>query len=118
MIEWSEQHLMIRDVVRKFIEAEIVPNLEELEHGDMPPYDILRKMFSTFGMDEMARARFKHQLERKKAEERGEKIEEKKKGVDEGDDTSRADSAAIWVIMFLRWNTVRSASRASASSAG
>ena len=36
MIEWSEQHLMIRDAVRRFIEAEIVPNVEELEHGDMP----------------------------------------------------------------------------------
>jgi len=24
MIEWSEQHLMIRDAVRKFVEAEIV----------------------------------------------------------------------------------------------
>ena len=56
MIEWSEQHLMIRDAVRKFVEAEIKPNLEELEHGDLPPYDILRKMLQTFGMDEMARA--------------------------------------------------------------
>ena len=44
MIEWSEQHLMIRDVVRRFVEAEIVPHVEELEHGDMPPYDILRKL--------------------------------------------------------------------------
>ena len=58
MIEWSEQHLMIRDAVRKFVEAEIAPHVEELEHGDMPPYDILRKMISTFGMDEMARTRF------------------------------------------------------------
>ena len=47
MIEWSEQQLMIRDAVRKFIAAEIVPNLEQLEHGDLPPYDILRKMLST-----------------------------------------------------------------------
>jgi len=41
MIEWSEQHQMIRDAVRKFIEAEIVPIVEELEHGDTPPYDAL-----------------------------------------------------------------------------
>ncbi len=58
MIEWTEQHQMIRDVVRRFVEAEIVPHVEALEHGDMPPYDILRKLYSTFGMDEMARARF------------------------------------------------------------
>ena len=69
MIEWSEQHQMIREVLRRFVEAEIVPNLEELEHGDMPPYDILRKMISTFGMDEMARTRFRKQIEREKAGE-------------------------------------------------
>src|SRR5256885_5113427 len=57
MIEWSEAHLAIRGMVRKFIEAEIVPNLKELEHGDMPPYDVLRKMFAAFGMRDMAEMR-------------------------------------------------------------
>jgi len=69
MIEWSEQHLMIRDAARRFIEAEVVPNVEELEHGDMPPYDILRKLIRTFGMDELARARFAKQIEREKSGE-------------------------------------------------
>ena len=55
MFEWSEEQLMIRDAVRQFVEAEIAPKREELEHGDLPPYDILRKLFSTFGMDVMAR---------------------------------------------------------------
>jgi hypothetical protein len=64
MIEWSESHLMIRDAVRKFVEAEVKPRLEELEHGGTPPYDVLRKLYSTFGMDELARQRFRHQLER------------------------------------------------------
>src|SRR5256714_1714033 len=67
MIEWSEQQLMIRDAVRKFIAAEIVPNLEELEHGDLPPYDILRKMLSTFGIDEVNRQRFRRMIERHEA---------------------------------------------------
>jgi alkylation response protein AidB-like acyl-CoA dehydrogenase len=67
MIEWSEQHLMIRDAFRRFIEAEIKPNLEALEHGDLPPYDVLRKMVTTFGMDEVARARFEKQIAREKA---------------------------------------------------
>ena len=58
MIEWSEQHQMIRDAVRRFVEAEIEPRVEEFEHGDTPPYEILRKLFRTFGMDELARARF------------------------------------------------------------
>jgi alkylation response protein AidB-like acyl-CoA dehydrogenase len=66
MFEWSEQHRMIRDAVRRFVEAEIEPNLEQLEHGDLPPYDVLRKLISTFGMDEMARARFQKQIAREK----------------------------------------------------
>jgi alkylation response protein AidB-like acyl-CoA dehydrogenase len=67
MIEWNEQQLMIRDAVRRFVEDEIKPNLEELEHGDTPPYDVLRKMLKTFGIDEMARARFAKQMAREKS---------------------------------------------------
>jgi len=77
MIEWSEQHLMIRDMMRRFIEAEIKPRLHELEHGDMPPYDVLRKMMQTFGLDEMARQRFRSQLERDQALARGETVPKK-----------------------------------------
>ncbi len=62
MIEWSEQHLTIRDMVRRFVTAEIKPRLTELEHGDLPPYDILRKMMAAFGLDEMARLRFQKQI--------------------------------------------------------
>jgi hypothetical protein len=69
MIEWSEQHLMIRDMVRRFVEAEIKPRLHDLEHGDLPPYDILRRMMQAFGMDELARQRFRRQIEREKAGE-------------------------------------------------
>jgi alkylation response protein AidB-like acyl-CoA dehydrogenase len=63
MYRWSDEQLMVRDAVRRFVEEEIKPHLDELEHGDMPPYDILRKMFASFGMDQMARERFKRQIE-------------------------------------------------------
>ncbi len=72
MYRWSDEQLMIRDAVRDFVEKEIAPRREELEHGDLPPYDILRKLFSTFGMDAMARERFKKQMEREKAVAAGE----------------------------------------------
>ena len=72
MYEWSEEHLMMRDAMRRFVEAEIVPNLEELEHGDTPPYEVLRKLWSTFGMDAAARDRFKRQMEKEKAVAAGE----------------------------------------------
>ncbi len=67
MYEWSEEQLMVRDAVRRFIEAEVVPNIDDLEHGDMPPYDIIRKLYATFGMDQLARDRFKQQVARKEA---------------------------------------------------
>jgi acyl-CoA dehydrogenase len=71
MIEWSEQHLVIRDMVRKFVEAEVKPKLEELEHGDTPPYDVLRKMMKAFGIDEMQRMRFERTIARERAAVRG-----------------------------------------------
>jgi acyl-CoA dehydrogenase len=67
MIEWSETHLSIRDAVRRFVDAEVKPKLRELEHGDEPPYDVLRKLVATFGIADMARARFEADLERDKA---------------------------------------------------
>ena len=67
MYEWSDEQLMVRDAVRQFIDKEIRPNVDELEHGDTPPYDVLRKLFATFGMDSAARDRFKKQMEFEKA---------------------------------------------------
>jgi len=74
MIEWSEEQVMIRDAVRQFVDKEIKPHVEELEHGDLPPYDILRKLFRTFGMDAMAKAGFERTIEREKAAARGEDV--------------------------------------------
>jgi alkylation response protein AidB-like acyl-CoA dehydrogenase len=71
MYRWSDEQLMLQDAVRRFVEAEIKPNLDELEHGDTPPYDVLRKMMQTFGIDALARQRFEKQIEREKAAARG-----------------------------------------------
>ena len=51
MFEWSEEQLAIRDAVRRFVEEEVKPNVEELEHGDTPPYEVIRKLYRTFGLD-------------------------------------------------------------------
>ena len=66
MIEWSEQHKAVQQMVRRFVQEEIKPKLEELEHGDTPPYDVLRKMLKTFGMDEISKARFAADIAREK----------------------------------------------------
>ena len=68
MFEWSDEQLAIRDAVRRFVEEEIKPNVEELEHGDTPPYEVMRKLYKTFGLDSIARDGFTRQLERKLSE--------------------------------------------------
>src|SRR4029079_12823838 len=62
MFEWSEELLMVRDAVRHFVDTEIRPHREELEHGDLPPYDLLRKLYKTFGMDQMAADNFDRRI--------------------------------------------------------
>jgi acyl-CoA dehydrogenase len=67
MIDWTDEQNMVRDAVRRFVDEEVRPHVDDLEHGDMPPYDILRKLFATFGMDAMAKDRFERQIAREKA---------------------------------------------------
>jgi alkylation response protein AidB-like acyl-CoA dehydrogenase len=64
VFEWSDEQEMVRSAVRDFIAKEVVPHHRDLEHGDLPPYDILRKLFATFGMDAMARDRFERRMRR------------------------------------------------------
>src|SRR5436309_16117532 len=98
MFEWSEEHKMIRDAVREFIEAEIVPKRDELEHGDLPPYDLLRKLMATFGMDAMARESFKRRIEAEKAAEPRERGD----GEGGGRDATAAAMSMIPIIELCR----------------
>jgi alkylation response protein AidB-like acyl-CoA dehydrogenase len=102
---------MIRDAVRRFVEAEVVPRIEELEHGELPPYEILRKLISTFGMDEMARARFQRQKEKETAAEahggadrkrpQGARSEPQASEAEESDAGGRGDSVALQLIPII-----------------
>ena len=58
MLDWPDELEEMRTAVRAFVEREVVPLREELEHGNLPPYDLLRRYVRTFGIDEMARERF------------------------------------------------------------
>jgi len=104
MIQWTEEQQMVRDAVRQFVEAEVAPLREELEFGDTPPYDVLRKLYSTFGMDTMARERFKRQIEFEKAVEeavaRGEEPPTKESGGGGGD----GSIALIPIIELCRYS--------------
>ncbi len=74
MYEWSEEQQMVRSAVRDFIDKEIRPHREELEFGDLPPYDLLRKMFATFGMTDMQRSSFDKRIATEKAAAAGEDV--------------------------------------------
>jgi acyl-CoA dehydrogenase len=58
VIEWSETELMIRDAIREFVDTEVRPNTDELEFGDLPPYEIIRKLFTSFGIGAMSKDAF------------------------------------------------------------
>ncbi|CAB4695906.1 unannotated protein [freshwater metagenome] len=75
MYEWSEEQQMVQQAVRDFVDKEIRPHREELEFGDMPPYDLLRKLFKTFGMSDMQRSSFAKRIAAEKAAAEGETIE-------------------------------------------
>jgi alkylation response protein AidB-like acyl-CoA dehydrogenase len=64
MLEWSDVDIAVRDAVREFIDKEIRPHVDELESGDMEPYPIIRKLFATFGIADMARDSLNKRLAR------------------------------------------------------
>ncbi len=94
MIEWSEQHLMIQDMMRKFVQSEVVPNLEQLEHGDLPPYGVMRKLVQTFGIGEAARLRY--EAEKRRAVQGGEAPPKKDRN-----GAAAADAIAMQVIPII-----------------
>jgi alkylation response protein AidB-like acyl-CoA dehydrogenase len=82
VIEWTDEELMVRDAVRDWIDAEIRPHLDGLDAGELPPYDLIRKLYSTFGMDEMARSSFASRIERERAGQSGPAGERAQDGTD------------------------------------
>lgn len=69
MFEWSETDEMIRAAVRAFIDKEVRPHLDALDSGEMPPYPILRKLFSEFGIDAMGAEAIEKMLAKQRAAE-------------------------------------------------
>ncbi|MGK2869967.1 MAG: acyl-CoA dehydrogenase family protein, partial [Mycobacterium sp.] len=64
MLEWSDVDNAVRDAVREFVDKEIRPNIDALESGELEPYPIVRKLFSAFGIDVMAREALERRLSR------------------------------------------------------
>ncbi len=106
MYEWSPEHQMIRTAVRDFLEKEVAPQLDELEHGEVPPYGVLRKMYATFGLDQMARASFEKRLAREESgDAAGDAVTEMQRdaGGSAGGDSNRAAMAMLPIIELCRY---------------
>ncbi|HEX4249124.1 MAG TPA: acyl-CoA dehydrogenase family protein [Pseudonocardia sp.] len=69
MIEWSDTELMIRDAVRDFVDKEVRPHVDRLESGELPPYEIIRKLYAAFGIGAMAEESLRRSLDRQQARE-------------------------------------------------
>ncbi|REE73292.1 hypothetical protein C8E05_2697 [Rhodococcus wratislaviensis] len=80
MYEWSDTDLMFRDAIRGFIDKEIRPHVDKLETGELPPFDIIRKLFATFGLDEMARDALTKSLDRERSGDAASGAKEEKSG--------------------------------------
>jgi hypothetical protein len=104
MIQWNEQQKQIRSMIRRFIEAEIAPKLEQYEHGDAPPYDVLRKFARTFGLQDMAKGQFKAQIAREKALAAGEKVADEPKQRDPDEAQMMAAMRYLPIIELCRYS--------------
>jgi acyl-CoA dehydrogenase len=62
---WSQEHEAVASAVRRFVDEEIRPQLDDLEHLGVAPFEVLRKLYRTFGLVEIARESFNRQLARK-----------------------------------------------------
>ena len=65
MFEWSEEHRAISGALRRFVDEQVRPRLDDLEHSGEPPYEVLRLLYATFGIREMALESFERSLARK-----------------------------------------------------
>ncbi|HWB66213.1 MAG TPA: acyl-CoA dehydrogenase family protein [Mycobacteriales bacterium] len=73
MYEWSDTEVMIREAIRDFVDAEIRPHIDELESGELPPYPLIRKFFTTFGIDQIGRDSFEKAIARQKSGSSGDR---------------------------------------------
>ena len=65
MHEWSPEHRAIAEELRRFVDEQVRPRLDDLEHNGEPPYEVLRLLYRTFGIREMALESFERSLARK-----------------------------------------------------
>ena len=72
MFQFSEEHKMVRKMVRRWAADKLEPRVEAIEGGESP-YPIMRDLVKTFGIAEMARGAFER-MEQKAKDGSGETV--------------------------------------------
>ena len=52
MIDFTDEQKMAQKMVRQWTEKELAPLVPRMEKGELLPYDAMRKLIKTFGLDE------------------------------------------------------------------
>jgi alkylation response protein AidB-like acyl-CoA dehydrogenase len=58
MFDFTDEQKMVRKMVRQWAEKELAPLVPRMEKGELLPYDTMRKLLKTFGIDELVRGAF------------------------------------------------------------
>src|SRR4051794_18864265 len=63
MFDFTDEQKMARKMLRQWADKELAPLVPRMEKGEVLPYDAMRKLIKTFGLDEMVRAAFERMKE-------------------------------------------------------
>ena len=58
MFAFTDEQKMVRQMVRKWVEAELVPQNDALDRNEVLPYDLMRDFAKAFGIPDMVRGGF------------------------------------------------------------
>lgn len=64
MFEFTDEQKMVKQMVRKWVEAKLVPAVDDLESEKVLPFDLMRDFIDTFGVAELAKATLKRAEEK------------------------------------------------------
>lgn len=69
MFRFSQEHEMVRGIVRKWAESKLAPKVDALEAGE-PPYALMRDLANTFGLPAIGQERVREARAAREARQR------------------------------------------------
>src|SRR3989304_407399 len=68
MIGLNDQHLMVREFMRKYLEKEVEPLVADIDEGKVSAVDVIRKMIKVLGLGGRSGSASKKDVEKKRSE--------------------------------------------------